>query len=97
MEVTNDIFLFYGMGTSVERIRSNGKSANLAEGYGIPSTVVDGMDVIAVKETTKEVVDKARKETDRIIDSYFFRSRSFVADPAKYGESSEVDGEKGST
>ena len=85
---------FYGMGTSVERIRSNGKSfSNLAEGYGIPSTIVDGMDVIAVKETTKEVVDKVRKGNGpALIEATTFRFQGHsMADPAKYRESSEVD------
>ena len=85
---------FYGMGTSVERIRSNGKSfSNLAEGYGIPSTVVNGMDVIAVKETTKEVVDKVRKGNGpALIEATTFRFQGHsMADPAKYRESSEVD------
>ena len=85
---------FYGMGTSVERIRSNGKSfSNMAEGYGIPSTLVDGMDVIAVKETTKEVVDKVRSGNGpALIEATTFRFQGHsMADPAKYRESSEVD------
>ena len=85
---------FYGMGTSVERIRTNGKSfSNLAEGYGIPSTVVDGMDVLAVKETTKEVVDKVRDGNGpALIEATTFRFQGHsMADPAKYRESSEVD------
>ncbi|MBF50752.1 MAG: pyruvate dehydrogenase (acetyl-transferring) E1 component subunit alpha [Dehalococcoidia bacterium] len=85
---------FYGMGTSVERIRSNGKSfSNMAEGYGIPSTIVDGMDVIAVKETTKEVVDKVRSGNGpALIEATTFRFQGHsMADPAKYRESSEVD------
>ena len=85
---------FYGMGTSVERIRSNGKSfSNMAEGYGIPSTIVDGMDVIAVKETTKEVVDKVRSGNGpAFIEATTFRFQGHsMADPAKYRESSEVD------
>ena len=85
---------FYGMGTSVERIRSNGKSfSNMAEGYGIPSTIVDGMDVIAVKETTKEVVDKVRSGNGpALIEATTFRFQGHsMADSAKYRESSEVD------
>ena len=85
---------FYGMGTSVERIRSNGKSfSNMAEGYGIPSTIVDGMDVIAVKETTREVVDKVRSGNGpALIEATTFRFQGHsMADPAKYRESSEVD------
>ena len=85
---------FYGMGTSVERIRTNGKSfSNLAEGYGIPSAVVDGMDVLAVKETTKEVVDKVRNGNGpALIEATTFRFQGHsMADQAKYRESSEVD------
>ncbi len=85
---------FYGMGTSVERIRSNGKSfSNMADGYGIPGTIVDGMDVIAVKETTKEVVDKVRSGNGpALIEATTFRFQGHsMADPAKYRESSEVD------
>ena len=85
---------FYGMGTSVERIRSNGKSfSNMAEGYGIPSTIVDGMDVIAVKETTKEVVDKVRSGNGpALIEATTFRFQGHsMADHSKYRESSEVD------
>ena len=85
---------FYGMGTSVERIRTNGKSfSNLAEGYGIPSTIVDGMDVLAVKETTNEVVQKVRNGNGpALIEATTFRFQGHsMADPAKYRESSEVD------
>ncbi|RDW21498.1 pyruvate dehydrogenase (acetyl-transferring) E1 component subunit alpha [Oceanobacillus arenosus] len=40
--------------TSVENIAERGK------GYGIPSIVVDGMDVFAVREAAKEAVQRAR-------------------------------------
>ena len=65
----------------------------MAEGYGIPSTVVDGMDVLAVKETTKEVVDKVRNGNGpALIEATTFRFQGHsMADPAKYRESSEVD------
>ena len=53
---------FYGMGTRVENIRSNEKSfSNLADGYDIASSQVDGMDVLAVKETTEEAIKKIRQ------------------------------------
>jgi pyruvate dehydrogenase E1 component alpha subunit len=71
---------FYGMGTSVERTRKNGKSfGNLADGYDIPSTVVDGMDVLAVKEATEESLKKIR-----------YQGHS-MADPAKYRSNKEVE------
>jgi pyruvate dehydrogenase E1 component alpha subunit len=85
---------FYGMGTSVERIRTNGKSfGNLADAYGIPSVVVDGMDVLAVKETTDEALKKIRKgEGPMFIEATTFRFQGHsMADPAKYRDDDEVD------
>ena len=85
---------FYGMGTSVERIRTNGKSfGNLADAYGIPSVVVDGMDVLAVKETTDEALKKIRKgEGPMFIEATTFRFQGHsMADPAKYRDDEEVD------
>ncbi len=85
---------FYGMGTSVERIRTNGKSfGNLADAYGIPSVVVDGMDVLAVKEATEEALKKIRKgEGPMFIEATTFRFQGHsMADPAKYRDDDEVD------
>jgi pyruvate dehydrogenase E1 component alpha subunit len=85
---------FYGMGTSVEKIRANGKSfGNLAENYGIPSTVVDGMDVLAVKETTEEAIKKIRSGSGpAFIEATTFRYQGHsMADPAKYRTDKELD------
>ena len=85
---------FYGMGTSVEKIRTNGKSfGNLAENYGMPSTVVDGMDVLAVKETTEEAIKKIRSGSGpAFIEATTFRYQGHsMADPAKYRTDKELD------
>jgi len=85
---------FYGMGTSVERIRTNGKSfGNLAESYSIPSTVVDGMDVLAVKEVTEETIKKIRSGSGpAFIEATTFRFQGHsMADPAKYRAEKELD------
>jgi pyruvate dehydrogenase E1 component alpha subunit len=85
---------FYGMGTSVERTRKNGKSfGNLADGYDIPSTVVDGMDVLAVKEATEESLKKIREGSGpAFIEATTFRYQGHsMADPAKYRSNKEVE------
>ena len=85
---------FYGMGTRVEMIRKNGKSfGNLADGYDIPSTVVDGMDVLAVKEATEESLKKIREGSGpAFIEATTFRYQGHsMADPAKYRGNKEVE------
>ncbi|MBO82918.1 MAG: pyruvate dehydrogenase (acetyl-transferring) E1 component subunit alpha [Actinobacteria bacterium] len=85
---------FYGMGTRVENIRSNEKSfSNLADGYDIASSQVDGMDVLAVKETTEEAIKKIRQgQGPCFIEATTFRFQGHsVADPAKYRNEKEVE------
>ena len=85
---------FYGMGTRVENIRSNGKSfSNLADGYDITSSQVDGMDVLAVKETTEEAIKKIRQgQGPCFIEATTFRFQGHsMADPAKYRNEKEVE------
>jgi len=85
---------FYGMGTRVENIRSNEKSfSNLADGYDIASSQVDGMDVLAVKETTEEAIKKIRQgQGPCFIEATTFRFQGHsVADPAKYRSEKEVE------
>jgi pyruvate dehydrogenase E1 component alpha subunit len=85
---------FYGMGTKVENIRSNEKSfSNLADGYDIVSSQVDGMDVLAVKETTEEAIKKIRQgQGPCFIEATTFRFQGHsMADPAKYRNEKEVE------
>lgn len=85
---------FYGMGTRVENIRSNEKSfSNLADGYDIASSQVDGMDVLAVKETTEEAIKKIRQgQGPCFIEATTFRFQGHsMADPAKYRNEKEVE------
>ena len=51
----------YAIGTAQERSTSSPEIYTRGEAFGIKGEAVDGMDVIAVKETTKEVIDKVRK------------------------------------
>ena len=55
----------YGMGTAVERHSAQTDLSKKAEGYGIPGTRVDGMDVVAVREGVAEGIRRRAKTTAR--------------------------------
>ncbi|HEY0580790.1 MAG TPA: pyruvate dehydrogenase (acetyl-transferring) E1 component subunit alpha [Chloroflexota bacterium] len=76
----------YGMGTSVEAGSSVVALHEKACAYGIPGVEVDGNDVLAVRDATREAVERAR--TERIptlmnIKSYRLKGHS-VVDPDRY-------------
>ncbi len=50
----------YGASTHVSRVTRVEHIADRAAAYGIPGTVVDGMDVVAVYEAAVEAVERAR-------------------------------------
>jgi pyruvate dehydrogenase E1 component alpha subunit len=83
----------YGMGTAVERHSAQTDLSKKAEGYGIPGTRVDGMDVIAVRESVAAGIRAAREE-DRPtlveVVTYRYRGHS-AADPEVYREPEEVE------
>jgi pyruvate dehydrogenase E1 component alpha subunit len=83
----------YGMGTAVERHSAQTDLSKKAEGYGIPGTRVDGMDVVAVRESVAAGIRAAREE-DRPtlveVVTYRYRGHS-AADPEVYREREEVE------
>ena len=66
----------YGMSMSVER---SVRVANLSEralGYGIPGVTVDGNDLLAVHEATREAVDRARRgEGPTLLEALTYRHK----------------------
>jgi pyruvate dehydrogenase E1 component alpha subunit len=50
----------YGMWTPLDKVAKVPELHLRAAGYGIPSDVVDGMDVLAVREATQKAVDHVR-------------------------------------
>jgi pyruvate dehydrogenase E1 component alpha subunit len=52
----------YGMGTALERASSVNDIAERACSYDMPNEVVDGQDVIAVREATMRAISRARGE-----------------------------------
>jgi pyruvate dehydrogenase E1 component alpha subunit len=83
----------YGMGTSVERHSAQTDLSKKAEGYGIPGRRIDGMDVLAVRESVAEGVRLAREERrPTLIEAFTYRYRGHsAADPEVYREREEVD------
>ena len=74
----------YGMGTAVGRVHArSGDFALAGSPYGLDCTVVDGMDVLAVKEVA---IDSARSGTGpAYIEAKTFRFHGHsLADPVKY-------------
>jgi TPP-dependent pyruvate/acetoin dehydrogenase alpha subunit len=81
------------MGTAVERHSAQTDLSKKAEGYGVPGTRADGMDVMAVREAVAEGIRAAREE-DRptLLEAFTYRFRGHsAADPEVYREREEVD------
>lgn len=83
----------YGMGTSVERHSAQTDLSKKAEGYGVPGTRVDGMDVIAVRAAVAEGIRIAREEgRPTLLEAFTYRYRGHsAADPEVYREREEVE------
>ena len=88
----------FGMGTPIERASSLYDLSQKACAYNMARTWVDGMDVLAVRESLKEAVDRARKESaPTLIEArtYRFMGHS-MSDPAHghYRTKSEVESQR---
>jgi pyruvate dehydrogenase E1 component alpha subunit len=82
----------YGMGTSLERHSAVTDLSKKAEGYGVPGVRVDGMDVLAVRETVTEHIRLAREERKpTLVEAFTYRYRGHsAADPEVYRKKEEV-------
>ncbi|MGH2981698.1 MAG: thiamine pyrophosphate-dependent enzyme, partial [Solirubrobacterales bacterium] len=83
----------YGMGTSVERHSAQTDLSRKAEGYGVPGERIDGMDVLAVRESVSERIRIAREERrPTLVEAFTYRFRGHsAADPEVYRSKEEVD------
>jgi pyruvate dehydrogenase E1 component alpha subunit len=83
----------YGMGTSIERHSAVTDLSHKAEGMGVSGVRVDGMDVMAVRETVTEHIRLAReKRKPTLIEAFTYRYRGHsAADPEVYREKEEVE------
>ena len=83
----------YGMGTALERHSAVPDLSHKAEGMGVPGVRVDGMDVLAVRETVAEHIRIAREDRKpTMIEAFTYRYRGHsAADPEVYREKEEVE------
>ena len=84
----------YGMGTHVDRTHAGGRDLYLmAEPYKIPAVQVDGMDLVAIRESVTEALARIRSGDGPVfLEAMTYRLRGHsIADPTFYRESSEVD------
>ncbi|GAP11409.1 pyruvate dehydrogenase E1 component, alpha subunit [Bellilinea caldifistulae] len=82
----------YGMGTAVERASAVSEIRRKADGYGMKSEAVDGMDVMKVREVSARLYEEIRNGSGpqflEVI-TYRFRGHS-MGDPERYRSSEEV-------
>lgn len=83
----------YAMGTRQSRIMNIKNIADRASAYGIPGVTIDGNDVLAVFEASREAVERARKgEGPTLIECKTYRHKGHSrVDPAKYRPKEEVE------
>ena len=83
----------YGMGTSIERHSAVTDLSRKAEGLGVPGVRVDGMDVLAVRETVSEHIRQARVDRQpTLVEAFTYRFRGHsAADPEVYRTKEEVE------
>jgi pyruvate dehydrogenase E1 component alpha subunit len=83
----------FGMGTALERHSAVTDLSKKAEGFGVPGTRCDGMDVLDVHAVTREALERARKERQPLLVeavTYRYRGHS-MADPEEYRTKEEVE------
>ncbi len=84
----------YGMGTHVDRTHAGGRDIYMsADAYKIPAAQIDGMNVVEVRETTQQALERIRSGKGPVFIeamTYRFVGHS-VQDPQAYRDSSEIE------
>src|ERR671931_239694 len=83
----------FGMGTALERHSAVTDLSKKSEGFGVPGTRCDGMDVLDVHAVVSEALERARKERQPLVVeavTYRYRGHS-MADPEEYRTKEEVE------
>jgi pyruvate dehydrogenase E1 component subunit alpha len=83
----------FGMGTALERHSAVTDLSKKSEGFGVPGTRCDGMDVLDVHAVVSEGLEKARNDRQPLLIeavTYRYRGHS-MADPEEYRTKEEVE------
>ncbi|MFL5886325.1 MAG: pyruvate dehydrogenase (acetyl-transferring) E1 component subunit alpha [Thermoleophilaceae bacterium] len=83
----------FGMGTALERHSAVTDLSRKAEGYGVPGSRCDGMDVLDVEACVSEALEKARSEREpQLVEAVTYRFRGHsMADPEEYRTKEQVE------
>jgi len=82
----------FGMGTAIERHSAVTDLERRGEGFGVPGTSCDGMDILDVHATISDALRRAREERKPMLVeavTYRFRGHS-MADPEEYRSKEQV-------
>jgi pyruvate dehydrogenase E1 component alpha subunit len=83
----------YAMGTALSRYQAQTDISLKAGPYGLPSSAVDGMDILAVEDATKKAADYVRGGNGPFLlelRTYRFRAHS-MSDPDLYRTKEEIE------
>jgi pyruvate dehydrogenase E1 component alpha subunit len=83
----------FGMGTALERHSAVTDLSRKAEGFGVPGSRCDGMDVLDVHSAIGEALRKAREDRQpQIVEAVTYRFRGHsMADPEEYRTKEQVE------
>jgi pyruvate dehydrogenase E1 component alpha subunit len=83
----------FGMGTTLERHSAETDLSKKSEGFGVPGSQCDGMDVLDVHARVSEAIRKARQDREpQLVEAVTYRFRGHsMADPEEYREKEEVE------
>ncbi len=82
----------YGMGTAVERASAVSEIRQKAEGYAMANGRIDGMDIMAVREASRQALEQVRSGQGPYfleVITYRYRGHS-MGDPERYRQSDEI-------
>ena len=82
----------YGMGTAIERTTAINHLAERAKGFAMVSAQVDGMDVVTVHQTCKQLIENMRNDRQPcLLEALTYRYKGHsVSDPATYRSKQEL-------
>ncbi len=83
----------FGMGTAIERHSALTDLSRRGDGYGVPGSRCDGMDVLDVRACIEAALRRAREErTPQLVEAVTYRFRGHsMADPEEYRSKEEVE------